>query len=133
MRRAEAQRAYELWSSALTFEDRARLWVGEREGYERFTGTTFAPDAGVTAEPVTCDGVPALRVTPTGGSAGTGPVVLHLHGGGYTMGSAQGAVDLASRLAAAVGVTRRAGTPSQATGSAVTPASGANVVPVKRS
>ena len=29
--------------------------------------------------------------------------MLHLHGGGYTMGSAQGAVDLASRLAAAVG------------------------------
>ena len=29
--------------------------------------------------------------------------MLHLHGGGYTMGSARGAVDLASRLAAAVG------------------------------
>jgi salicylate hydroxylase len=102
MRRAEAQRAYELWGGALAFEDRARLWVGEREGYERFTATTFPPAGGVTAEPVACDGVAALRVTPPGGAAG-GPVVLHLHGGGYTMGSAQGAVDLASRLAAAVG------------------------------
>ena len=32
-----------------------------------------------------------------------GPVVLHLHGGCYTMGSAEGAIDLASRLAEAVG------------------------------
>ena len=43
MRRPEAQRAYELWGGALAFEDRARLWVGEREGYERFTEATFPP------------------------------------------------------------------------------------------
>jgi acetyl esterase/lipase len=34
---------------------------------------------------------------------GERPVVLHLHGGAYTMGSAAGAVELAERIAAAVG------------------------------
>src|SRR5262249_22661072 len=35
-RRPEARRAAELWRSALTLEDRAGLWRGERAGYERF-------------------------------------------------------------------------------------------------
>jgi len=61
------------------------------------------PGEGVETEAVSCDGVPALRVSPPGGAADEGTVVLHLHGGGYTMGSARGAVDLASRLAEAVG------------------------------
>jgi salicylate hydroxylase len=103
MLRPEAQRAFEAWSSALTFEDRARLWIGEREGYARFTEATFPAPAGVTVEEVSCDGVPALRVLPPGGAADEGTVVVHLHGGGYTMGSARGAVALASRLAQAVG------------------------------
>ena len=50
-----------------------------------------------------CDGVPALRVVPQHGVAEDGPVVLHLHGGCYTMGSAEGAIDLASRLAETIG------------------------------
>ena len=102
-RRPEAQRAYDLWSGALAFEDRARLWVGEREGYERFTERVFPPADGVTTESLSCDGVPALRVVPPGGVADERTVVLHLHGGGYTMGSARGAVDLAARLAQTVG------------------------------
>ncbi len=103
MQRPEAQRAYELWKGALAFEDRARLWVGEREGYERFTERAFPTPPGVTAQDVSCDGVHALRVAPAGGVADDATVVLHLHGGGYTMGSARGAVALASRLAEAVG------------------------------
>jgi salicylate hydroxylase len=98
--RPEAQRAFELWRDALALEDRSRLWVGEREGYERFTRRAFPAPPGVAVEPVDCDGVAALRVAP-GGDDST--VVLHLHGGGYTMGSARGAVAPAARLADAVG------------------------------
>ena len=57
----------------------------------------------MTTEELLCDGVPALRVIPPNGVAADGPVVLHLHGGCYTMGSAEGAIDLAWRLAEAVG------------------------------
>ena len=103
-RRPEAAARVRAWSGALAFEDRARLWVGEREGYERFTERDVpARRRRRRREPLSCDGVPALRVAAAGGVADEGTVVLHLHGGGYTMGSARGAVDLASRLAEAVG------------------------------
>ena len=102
MSRPESQRAFELWQGALSPEDRSRLWVGEREGYARFLQRTCPAPSMVTAEEVVCDGVPAVRVVPPGGDA-RGPVVVHIHGGCYTMGSAIGAIDLASRLAEAVG------------------------------
>jgi salicylate hydroxylase len=103
MARPESQRAFELWRGALTLEDRARLWVGEREGYERFlAGLCPLPDAVVT-EALVCDAVPALAVRPRGAHAQNGPVVLYLHGGCYTMGSARTAVAPAARLAAAIG------------------------------
>jgi salicylate hydroxylase len=60
------------------------------------------PD-GVAVEEFDCDGVAAVRVTPAGGASDESTVVVHLHGGGYTMGSARGAVNLAARLAGAVG------------------------------
>ena len=103
MSRPESQRAFELWCDALAPEDRSRLWVGEREGYARFLQRTCAAPPAVTTEELVCDGVPALRVIPPGSTAEHGPVVVHLHGGCYTMGSAQGAIALAARLAAAVG------------------------------
>ena len=102
MSRPESQRAFELWQGALSPEDRSGLWVGEREGYARFLARTCPPRSTVTAEEMVCDGVPAVRVLPPGGSA-RGPAVVHIHGGCYTMGSAVGAVDLASRLAEAIG------------------------------
>ena len=100
-RRPEAQRAYELWSEAITLEDRSRMWIGEREGYARFLAANCPPPADATVEELEHDGLRMLRVVPAG--AGDGPVVLHLHGGGYTMGSADGAAALAARLAGAVG------------------------------
>jgi salicylate hydroxylase len=103
MARPEAERAAALWRDALALEDRSRLWVGEREGYERFLARTFPWPDGVAVDELSWDGVPALRVTPPGGAADEATVVLHLHGGGYTMGSSRGAVALASRLAQAVG------------------------------
>src|SRR5579862_8779395 len=78
--RPEAVRAFERWRDAVSVEDRSRMWIGEREAYER-----LLPPSGA-AERIRAGGVAALRV-----GAGEGPVVLHLHGGGYTMGSAAGA------------------------------------------
>jgi salicylate hydroxylase len=90
--RPEAVRAFGRWRDAVSVEDRSRMWVGEREAYER-----LLPPSGA-AERTCAGGVAAVRV-----GAGEGPVVLHLHGGGYTMGSAAGAVELAERIASAVG------------------------------
>jgi salicylate hydroxylase len=103
MARPEAQRAFELWRDAIAPEDRARLWVGEREGYARFLQRVCPAPSALSVEELVCDGVPALRVVPPGGAAVHGPVVMHLHGGCYTMGSAAGAIALAARLAEAVG------------------------------
>jgi salicylate hydroxylase len=101
MARSDSQRAADLWRGALTLEDRAGLWRGEREGYERFLQAAFGPPPDLAIEDLDCDGVPSVRVTPPG--TGTGIVVLHLHGGGFTMGSARGSAELAGRLARAVG------------------------------
>jgi salicylate hydroxylase len=103
MQRPEAQLAFETWRDALAHEDRSRLWVGEREGYAQFLARSFPAPEGVTVQELDCDGVPALKVVPAGGAADDGVAVVHLHGGGYTMGSARGAIELAARLAAAVG------------------------------
>ena len=102
MRRPEARRAFDLWRAALTGEHRAAGWLGERDGYAEFVRGKLRPDrAGDPAVAVGCDGTPALRVgTPARADA---PVVLHLHGGGYVMGSAELAAPLAGRLAAAAG------------------------------
>ncbi len=101
MRRPESQRAFEAWRNALTPEDNAGGWLGQRAGYERFAQREFAVLEGVVVEAVHCNAVNALRVSPNG--AFVGPVVLHLHGGGFVLGSAQSAIEIASRLAQAVG------------------------------
>ena len=102
MRRPAAQRAYAMWQGALSAEERSRGWLGEREGYEAFLRREFPVPADVRTEPVDCNGVRAVRVGKVGKSAET-PSVLHLHGGGYVMGSADASLELAGRLAAAIG------------------------------
>jgi salicylate hydroxylase len=99
--RPDARRAAALWRGALTHEDRAGRWLGERAGFERFLAREFPPPADLRVDELVADGVPALAVTPPGARGDT--VVVHLHGGGYTMGSANGAVELAGRLARAAG------------------------------
>jgi acetyl esterase/lipase len=88
MRRPESRRAFDLWRTALTGEHRAAGWLGERQGYAEFVRGKLRPAGGTApAASVSCDGTPALRVgRPTRDDA---PVVLHLHGGGYVMGSAE--------------------------------------------
>lgn len=96
LERPEARRAFELWRGALGPEDHAGGWVGQRAGYERFLLGVAPPPRDVAVAEKVLDGVPVLRV-----GDGDGPVVLHLHGGGYVM--ARASVELAARLAAAVG------------------------------
>jgi salicylate hydroxylase len=102
MGRPESKRAYDLWRGALTGEHRAAGWLGERRGYAEFLRRALPPaDGDGPIAAVSCDGAPALRVghpRPDGA-----PAVLHLHGGGYVMGSAELAAPLAGRLAAAAG------------------------------
>src|ERR1700733_6257750 len=102
MLRPESRHAFDLWRTALTGEHRAAGWLGERRGYAEFLrGRLLPADPSRPAVGVSCDGTPALQVgLPTRDGA---PGVLPLHGGGYSMGSAELAVPLAGRLAKAVG------------------------------
>ena len=96
--RPEALKAFSLWKNAITQEDRITHWHGERAAYERLLAKTSETAPKRAATPLDCNGVPALKL-----GDGKGPVVLHLHGGGYSLGSAEGGIDLADRLAEAVG------------------------------
>ena len=102
LKRPEARHAFDLLRHAITPEERSRQWVGEREGYARFLAEQCPAPADARIEPVDCGDVPGLLVTPAGGD-GQGPAVLHLHGGGFDMGSAEGSARLAAHLARAAG------------------------------
>jgi salicylate hydroxylase len=107
MRRPEARRAFDLWRGALTGEHRAAGWLGERQGYAEFVGARLHPAAGSgPAVTVDCDGIPAVTIGQPSSAPSPdsrAPVVLHLHGGGYVMGSAELSVPLAAQLAEAAG------------------------------
>ena len=108
LRRPESRRAFDLWRAALTGEHRAAGWLGERQGYAEFVRARLHPAGGsLPTASVSCDGAPALRVgRPPAAPAvsdSRAPVVLHLHGGGYVMGSAELSAPFAGRLAEAVG------------------------------
>ncbi len=60
-----------------------------------------APPEGVTWTEVDAGGVPAIWADPEGGS--TAHVVMYVHGGGYTIGSATGYRNFTGQLAKAVG------------------------------
>lgn len=98
LRRLEARHAFELWRDALSFEDRGGGWFGQRAGYDRFLLAQFPSPAGIPIEEVDCNGVKALKV-----GSGNGPALLYLHGGGFVMGSAKSAVEVAARIAKATG------------------------------
>ena len=92
-------------ATALTGEHRAAGWLGERRGYAEFLRGRLHParPSGRAGRPPAsaATGRPPCK---SGGRRRTrAPVVLHLHGGGYSMGSAELAAPLAGRLAEAVG------------------------------
>jgi phosphinothricin tripeptide acetyl hydrolase len=79
-----------------------QLDAGEEElrrGLDRL-GKAFAPPDGVKRDLLTIGGVPAERL-----SAGDGPSVLFLHGGGYVVGSPQSHRHLGGLLAKELGGT----------------------------
>ena len=101
MKRPESQRAFDLWKGTFTSEDVARGYDGLREAYDRMLTTAFPPPATLPVEAIELGGVPCIRVGH--GGLGSGPVVLHFHGGAYVIGSARSSVEYAGRLADAVG------------------------------
>jgi salicylate hydroxylase len=102
LRRRSARRAFELWRTALTLEDRSGLWLGERAGYERFLLERCPPPPSLAVEPVTSGDFEGLLVTPPSADP-DGPIVMHLHGGGFVFGSARASVELTGRLARQIG------------------------------
>ncbi len=93
--RPESQRAFLMWKRAFTPEDVARGHDGLREAYDRFLRTNFPLPDSVAAARVELGGVPAFRLD----TAGTGGMtVLHFHGGGYLIGSAESSLEYAHRL-----------------------------------
>lgn len=100
MQRPESQRAFELWKNAFSQEDVARGYDGMREAYDRLLLTHFPAPATVHATPIEMGGVACLRVEAKRPRSGS--TVLHFHGGAYVIGSAQGSVEYAGRLADAV-------------------------------
>jgi len=97
LRRPEARRAFEQWRTAITPQENARGWTGQREGYDRFFAQNFPSPASLHVETLDCDNVRALKV-------GSGSVkALHLHGGAYVLGSAASSVEFAGRMARALG------------------------------
>ncbi|MGA0598442.1 alpha/beta hydrolase fold domain-containing protein [Enterovirga sp. CN4-39] len=98
--RPESQRAFLMWKRAFTPEDVARGHDGLREAYDRFLRTNFPLPDSVAAARVELGGVPAFRLD----SAGTGGMtVLHFHGGGYLIGSAESSLEYAHRLSKTAG------------------------------
>jgi salicylate hydroxylase len=100
LQRPESQRAFDMWKYAFRPEDVARGHDGLREAYDRFLTTTFPVPDGVEVVAEELGDVRAQRVSAPGVTHGN--VVLHFHGGGYLIGSSQGSLEYASRLASAV-------------------------------
>lgn len=100
LQRPESQRAFELWKYAFRPEDVARGHDGLREAYDRFLTTNFPLPSAFEAIEEELGDVRAFRVSTK--QTRSDNVVLHLHGGGYLIGSAKASLEYASRLARAV-------------------------------
>lgn len=108
MKRAESQRAFDLWKGAIGQEDIARGHLGQRAAYDKFLLAHFPAPASLAVKPDELNGVRALRVVAPSVAAATADAarratVLHFHGGAYVMGSAASSTEYAGRLSDAVG------------------------------
>jgi salicylate hydroxylase len=100
MKRDVAQAVYEKCATCITPADIARGVPGLRDAYERLlAGFPVLP--GTEVEAIDAGGVPCLRVRAPSSSLKIR--TLHLHGGGFLVGSATGSVEYASRLSSAIG------------------------------
>jgi salicylate hydroxylase len=101
MVRPEAKKAFDKWKNVYTPEDLARGIDGLREGYERFLLTQIPkPSPTTKITEVKEAKVRGIWVSPAGSKKT--PVIMHIHGGGYVLGSAKTAVEYAERLAECV-------------------------------
>ncbi|EHN10840.1 salicylate hydroxylase [Patulibacter medicamentivorans] len=89
------------WAGVLTPTDRALGWAGERAAYDRFWAERAPLDADAVVREIAVESVRGLMV----GRGAQGPVILHVHGGGFTMGGPRSSAELADSLAGAVGGT----------------------------
>jgi salicylate hydroxylase len=92
-RTGEAVEPDPTWSRVITSEDRAGAWEGERAAIAR----ALQGDADDRAVSSSLGGVPVVEVDAA--AEETSPVILLVHGGGFTMGSAHAASGLAGRYA----------------------------------
>jgi len=100
MQRPESQRAYELWKNAFSPEDFAEGYDGFRKGYERLLKTNFPLPKGIPVAKKELFDVSALSVSAAGCDEKTPHfTILHFHGGGYLLGSADSSLEYAHRLA----------------------------------
>ncbi|MBY8821528.1 alpha/beta hydrolase fold domain-containing protein [Sphingomonas colocasiae] len=95
-----ARHAFEICSTFITPEDHERGIPGLRDAYNRLLAR-FPATPGTQVTPVSCNGVSCLIVSDP--SASEELRVMHFHGGGYVVGSAEGAVEYAGRLSRASG------------------------------
>ncbi len=98
--RPESRRAVSLWRQAFTPADHAAGWTGLRRAYERFLGEVAPTPAEAIVEEVDADWGRGRWV---GCATKDGPVVLHVHGGGFMFGSAASSTEFAHRIGRAVG------------------------------
>src|SRR4051794_32072303 len=96
-----ANRMATMWAPVLDVVTADRDIEEMRTAYEAFLAQSPVPD-GVAVRPALAGGVSSLAITPAEGDQGT--VILYLHGGGFTIGSAYGYRPLAGALVAAAGV-----------------------------
>jgi salicylate hydroxylase len=101
LERPEARRAWRLWATMLEPRDLDRQHHGIRDAYDRFLERNSPVAPGVEIDESDRSGRPHLVATANTHS--DAPIALHLHGGGYLVGSPRSSVGLASRLARALG------------------------------
>lgn len=101
--RPESQRALELWLGVATPENVARGYEGLRDGYEFMLMNNFPAAKSLDCREEKFYEVPIVRLSwPKARYESNGFVVLHFHGGGYMLGSAQSSIEYASRVLMAV-------------------------------
>ncbi len=100
MQRPESRKAWQMWATMLQPRDLDNQHHGIRAAYDRFLLRNFPALPETQIVEGNADGVPHVKVSHPG--TDEGPVVLHLHGGGYMIGSAEASIGLTARLAAAV-------------------------------
>ena len=94
--RDESRQAVSLWRAAFSPADHAAGWIGLRAAYDRFLSEVAPVPDGVEVEDVVAPGIRGRWVGPADQD---GPVVLHVHGGGFMFGSAASSTEFAHRIA----------------------------------